>query len=445
MPHSLGTAAQTPGSFGSFNSPQAFPPTTRNAAQLLSAIGPDQRVAANTNGSAVEDSAIDQAIKEWQRLKFVRNGWFTAQEGIAYIEHFYAKVAPLTPIVVPDFRDPSKHGKLLLDEPVLAVTMLSISSRFMELTGPGKESRRQMIHSKVWDYLKDMIHRILWGQEQFGGGFCGAGAQPGSDVNPLHRKGLRTLGTVESLMLLTEWHPRALHFPPGADDDELMIPQAPTEVLSRETPAIIHPPTSMGAAGGQRIDSWLEPCWRSDRMCWMLLGNAMSLAVEIGVFDETSQRSFELENRALDPKEISYYYTRKGHLKDLLQIYVTQTSGRLGLTSMLPSKYLEDSFEETPEERLQARMRRHSFTAMSSQGASPISVTQPVSLSSTEMVLHFWTDMASIMHAGNKRMFPNRRETRELIRKGEYVNLLNYFRPQLAHWRREFDKCTTST
>lgn len=39
-----------------------------------------------------------------------------------------------------------------------------------------------------------MVNRVLWGQEQFGGGFCGAGAEAASDVNPLTRKGLRTLG-----------------------------------------------------------------------------------------------------------------------------------------------------------------------------------------------------------------------------------------------------------
>ena len=44
-----------------------------------------------------------------------------------------------------------------------------------------------------------MVDRVLWGQEQFGGGFCGAGAEAASDVNPLTRKGLRTLGTYHCL------------------------------------------------------------------------------------------------------------------------------------------------------------------------------------------------------------------------------------------------------
>jgi len=41
--------------------------------------------------------------------------------------------------------------------------------------------------------------------------------------------------------------------------------------------------------GGKRIESWLEPAWRSDRMCWMLLSTAMGLSYELGVFDNIEE------------------------------------------------------------------------------------------------------------------------------------------------------------
>jgi hypothetical protein len=182
------------------------------------------------------------------------------------MDYFYTYLSPLTPIVVPDYRDHATHAKLLKEEPMLVVTLLTISSRYARLTGPGATSRPYAIHEKLWSYLQGMIDRMIWGQEQFGGGFCGAGQQPGSDVNPLSRKGLRTLGTVESLMLLTEWHPRALHFPPGDDDDELMVPdEASLDPNGGASGNGVSPDLYKGV-GGQRIDSWLEPCWRSDRM-----------------------------------------------------------------------------------------------------------------------------------------------------------------------------------
>ena len=67
-------------------------------------------------------------------------------------------------------------------------------------------------------------------------------------------------------MLLTEWHPRALHFPPGDDDDELMVPDEASLDPNGGTSGNGVSPDLYKGVGGQRIDSWLEPCWRSDRM-----------------------------------------------------------------------------------------------------------------------------------------------------------------------------------
>jgi len=228
------------------------------------------------NGTVSDDSSsFQQAVKAWTRFRFVRAGWFTAREGIAYIDYFYRYLSPLTPIVVPEYRDLGSHATLLTEEPMLVITLLTISARFMGLPGPGGSIRPYAIHDKLWKYLQGMIDRIIWGQEQFGGGFCGAGAQPGSDVNPLSRKGLRTLGTVESLMLLTEWHPRALHFPPGDDEDELMVPEDPMAAIPDSA-------TVLSGTGGQRIDSWLEPCWRSDRMWVATVARRLSMLTFIG-------------------------------------------------------------------------------------------------------------------------------------------------------------------
>jgi len=407
----------------------------------------------NGNSQAQQHQAqaireMDGALKAWSRFRFVRAGWFTAQEGMAYIEYFYKYLSPLTPIVLPDFRRQTTHAHLLQDEPMLAVTILTIASRYMKLSGPGAHTRPVTVHDKLWNYLRGMIDRVIWGQEQFGGGFCGAGQQAGSDVNPLERRGLRTLGTVESMMLLTEWHPRAMHFPPGDDDDEILIPENPTEIYSQATAALQSNIPRDGATG-QRIDNWLEPCWRSDRMCWMLLGNAMSLAYEIGVFDEMSETTFYQELQGQPPEKVHAYFIRKNHLKELLQIYATQTSGRLGLTSMLPKSYLEDTKGKTPESRLaerQYKLRASEMRRLNPNIASPVSTSSHVYvMSSQEWVLYYWMEIAAIMEAGNRQLFPNRRYTRDLISSGRYMDSLNYFTPILRSWWDGFSKCQSST
>ena len=364
----------------------------------------------------IDAASYTAAMKAWSRFRFVRAGWFTAKEAIDYIEYFYKHLAPLTPVALTDFRPYDSHERLLTQEPMLVITMLLIASRHMKLEGPGSVSRPYSIHQKLWTYLSGMIDRVVWGQEQFGGGFCGAGAEPGCDVNPLTRKGLRTLGTVESLVLLTEWHPRAMHFPPDEADEELMIPDEPLQ-----TPDITENNDVPRGIGGQRMDTWLEPCWRSDRMCWMLLGISMSLAFEIGVFDasEWQRHARNMDGQPLSAEELQAYDRRRGSVRDLLLVYVTQTSGRLGLTSMLPSNYTKPEDSALYNRDLGQHESMH------------------------DTILHFWLRMASIMREGNQRIFANKTFTRDLIRNGNYKGVLDGLQIPLRQWRQDFDKCAS--
>ncbi|PVH96279.1 hypothetical protein DM02DRAFT_128401 [Periconia macrospinosa] len=439
----------TPGSQTNLASPQAITAHARNPSRVAAEPIVDPALAHQSPGipDPPNEAAFNDAVKAWSKFRFVRAGWLTAKEAVRYIDYFYTYLSPLTPIVVPDYRDHAMHGKLLREEPMLVITLLTIASRFRTPDTPsraGAVSRSYLIHDKFWKYLQGMIDRTIYGQEQFGGGFCGAGQQPGSDVNPLTRKGLRTLGTVESLMLLTEWHPRALHFPPGDDDDEL-VP------IEDDVGGDAHTNTgsnNLVSDGGQRIDSWLEPCWRSDRMCWMLLGNALSLAYEIGVFDDTSEVEFEEANQHLSHATVKAYFRRKNHLKNLLVIYVTQTSGRLGLTSMLPKTLREDELQSqrTPLELYNARKALikapplHHSTRPDGQRLPLESVATQERHAIQDLVLDFWDRIAKTMEMGNLKLFPNRRKTRELLKSGKYEELLKGFQTPLLDWKRGFDQ-----
>jgi hypothetical protein len=433
----------TPGSQHNFASPHATQAHVRTNSRPTVEPSVDPAIQQPMLPDPPNEAAFADAVRAWSKFRFVRAGWLTAKEAIAYIDYFYTFLSPLTPIVVPDYRDHAFHAKLLKEEPMLVITLLTISARYSQPSGSsgvGATSRSYLIHEKLWKYLQGMIDRMIFGQEQFGGGFCGAGQQPGSDVNPLSRKGLRTLGTVESLMLLTEWHPRALHFPPGDDDDELVLPDDPYES---------GPKADMyKGVGDKRIDSWLEPCWRSDRMCWMLLGNAMTLAFEIGVFDETNETEFEEANQHLSHATVKAYYRRKNHLRDLLIIYVTQTSGRLGLTSMLPKIDRDESLTggPSPLERYKDRISRikappAQFGMRSDGQRLPLeSIATQERHAIQDLVLDFWQRIAKIMEMGNLKLFSNRRKTRELLKSGTYEEMLKFFQGPLAEWRKCFDR-----
>ncbi|KJZ76253.1 hypothetical protein HIM_04335 [Hirsutella minnesotensis 3608] len=380
------------------------------------------------------------ALKAWSRFRFVRAGWFTAQEAIEYIDYYYKYLSPMTPISPPTFSDPASHITLLTEEPILTVTLLTIASRYRRMPGTGGHCRSHAIPEQLWTYLRGMIERCLWGQEAFGGGFCGSGGSSSvimdeaetSSTAPWRgmRKGsLRTLGTIESLLILTEWHPRALHFPPQEATDELILPDYESPPAS----GCFDASRNVGAGfGGKRIESWLEPAWRSDRMCWMLLSTAMGLAYELGVFDDIDEM---LKDDAITRPEFQDegYRTRANRIKRLLLIYTSQLAGRLGWTSM------------TPEHLRKADPAVARRRTTSNEGATP-STSSLINgfnyvpdLELDDQIIHCWAGISNAMYIGNEKLFRTRKHTTEIIQNGKYVELLRELGPMLRDWYREFE------
>ncbi|KAL2760885.1 hypothetical protein ACRALDRAFT_1027502 [Sodiomyces alcalophilus JCM 7366] len=379
------------------------------------------------------------AIKAWNRFRFVRAGWFTAHEAIEYIDYYYEYLSPLTPISPPTFRNPASHLTLLTEEPILTVTLLTIASRYRQLSGTGGHCRSHAIHEQLWTYLRGMIERCLWGQEAFGGGFVAMSSMEDPQTSStapwrgLRKGSLRTLGTIESLMILTEWHPRALHFPPEEAIDELILPSYDGSDLGI-TDENGNQRLSAGI-GGRRIESWLEPAWRSDRMCWMLLSTAMGLAYELGVFDDIDEL---MRNGAISRPEYEEetYRQRANRIKRLLLIYVTQLAGRLGWTNMVP-----DALRRSDPAVTRKRTGGGDGTT---PGTNPSSLSNSFNyipdLELDDQIIHCWAGISNAMHLGNEKLFRSRQHTKDIIQSGTYTERLQEFRPILDDWYREFKR-----
>jgi hypothetical protein len=282
-----------------------------------------------------------------------------------------------------------------------------------------------------------MIERCLWGQEAFGGGLCAHSdeAQTSSTApwRGLRKGSLRTLGTIESLMILTEWHPRALHFPPAEAIDELMLPShEANDLIANDEEANQR---AGGGVGGKRIESWLEPAWRSDRMCWMLLSTAMGLAFELGVFDDIDEL---LRDGAIDRPEYEEetYRQRAYRIKRLLMIYLTQLAGRLGWTNMVP----ESLRKSDPA----VSRRRPTSVEGTTPGTNPSSLSNAFNyipdLELDDQIIHCWAGISNAMHIGNEKLFKSRKHTTEIIQNGKYIDLLKDFQPMLRDWLKEFER-----
>ncbi len=90
------------------------------------------------------------ALEAWSNLRFVRSGLFSAEEALAFVNHFYDALAPSSPILSSVSKHPSQHLKLIEEEPLLTVTILMLASR------------SYTIHDRLWKYLQGIVSRVFW-------------------------------------------------------------------------------------------------------------------------------------------------------------------------------------------------------------------------------------------------------------------------------------------
>ncbi|KAI5300041.1 hypothetical protein KEM56_002792 [Ascosphaera pollenicola] len=379
---------------------------------------PDTTTRPDTPIKGPEEIEYMKVARVWSRFRFIRAGWFSVDEAMDYISYYYQHLAPLSPIVIPDFNPPSTHHQLLTEEPILAVTMLTIASRHMKLSGNGASTRAYSIHEMLWSYLRRMIERLFWGQERFGNTNPSKGLKRDSSVpiamGQAKRAGpLRSLGTVEALLLLTDWHPRSLYFPPGDDENALL--DADLELFCEQNDDEADTGSKAFKASSENrfaFHEWLEPVWRSDRMSWMLLSTAQALAFELGVFDKIDGVT-KTEDSASEQR-------RKRRVRRLILVYVSQSSGRLGIPSMLPLPEWEIDSDISPVDDETAENPDYELAI--------------------DQMQECWLDISRINYSSNVELFSSKEYTTNFIRTGRYRDKIDEYMPQLRKFKKKIEE-----
>jgi hypothetical protein len=214
---------------------------------------------------------------------------------------------------------------------------------------------------------------------------------------------------VEALLILTDWHPRNLHFPPGDDENTLLDREAHSQNradkdVDAESDQVYNRVSS--AEGRVAFQKWLEPAWRSDRMSWMLLSTAQALAFELGVFDHKGESKVP---------ELPSEQARKRRLRRLILVFITHSSGRLGIPSMLP---LTEWGRDIP---------------------APATDSKDGDLDLDQMQ-DCWMGISKIVYQANHQLFASSEQTSELIRSGRYREQIDWFQPQLREFRQNLDR-----
>ncbi|KAL4892396.1 hypothetical protein BDV59DRAFT_40733 [Aspergillus ambiguus] len=314
-----------------------------------------QSIRATANQALPQDAdPHPEVLRMWNACRFVKMGWFTAREAITLVDlfvphlllfrkfltyacSFFRRIAPYTPIVTDFYSYHSNHYWLITQEPTLCCVILLISSRHDVLAKAGGSSRGHSIHNRLWQHCQHLILRIMLGQEK------------------LSKAKTRHIGSIEALLLLAEWYPRALHFPPENDgwDSDLIL----TVPDKRDPPATSEETVTLKDRWREDV---IEPTRRTDRMAWMVLSSALALSHELDVFRPKPESMYQSKDEGTMPSSsksntqsqnsnansttvlgpgldvdiyLKHLERRRRRLPPLLLVYVNLLAARIGCTS----------------------------------------------------------------------------------------------------------------
>jgi hypothetical protein len=327
-------------------------------------------------------------LSVWEACRFVRMGWFTAREAVTFIDLFFKNMSILSPVLTDYYADHKNHRWLIAQDPVLCCTILMISSRYHVLPGAGGQSRNFFIHHRLWQHCQQLVTRLMFGQE--------LSSQPK----------IRNIGTIEALLLMSDWHPRSLHFPPesdGWDSDLVTIDLETTEYGDDGT----------NSSAKRWAKDMSEPAKRSDQMSWMLLGSALSLAHELGIYEtgDKARDAFVAYERFMTKDQMRL---RRQRAQRLLYVYINQLAWRIGCVSLMPQG-LSHSILNRQTSRELSQYGEEWLTFMDS-----------------------WMDLTKLAKSVTDMFFPSVAFARQQLQSGRYIDLLDHFRPLLDKWKERY-------
>ncbi|KAH6964562.1 hypothetical protein DER45DRAFT_626941 [Fusarium avenaceum] len=361
------------------NTPDNLQPASRHALHRAGeTLTPGTTSSVRTSRPIRFSPAPANTLTIWRSFRFVKMGWFTAEEAVAYVDLFQQSLSALSLVSKGFDLSHEKHYKLITQEPLLCSVILMISSRYHILEGAGGLARSTLVHHRLWEHCQHLIMRIIFGQEK------------------RSKAKTRTRGSIEALLLIIEWHPQAIHLPPAADgwDSSLLLTDSdPRDDQFGNQADVIDDNEA------QWLRDVIIPAKTSDRMSWMLLGCAQSLALELGLCDNVDR--LESDTTSTQPAGLRAEQTR---LRHLLYIFLDQQSSRLGCPSMIPtsvSRFVSESSRKDGQS--------DSLTA--------------------------WLDLTTLTRTIIDVLCPSAVGIREILSSCVYVNIIKHFQQQLTGWR----------
>ncbi|KAF5553733.1 ARO80-positive transcription regulator of ARO9 ARO10 [Fusarium phyllophilum] len=237
---------------------------------------------------------------------------------------------PLKPVVPSYYRDRATYSQLVTEEPLLVVCLVTLSSRYFPLPGDHGEIRSERIHWQAWRILQRALQSVMWGSTT-----------------------TRSLGAIASMLLLIDWHVKAINnpsdFTEGEDEVHDHADSHGFKLSSNNTDSLTGQRRYGMVSLMERLNI-VSPAYRSNKMSWSLLSNAIALAHEGCCFhNESSSSRFIPSNLDSVRKEWN------GLLCVFIYLADEGLATRLGLEPLWPEKsrqIVKDRFATTFTESL---------------------------------------------------------------------------------------------
>ncbi|KAL9563865.1 hypothetical protein ACKAV7_011900 [Fusarium commune] len=321
----------------------------------------------------------DDALEVLSKIPYVRLGWFTAQEALTYLDIFHRHLAPYCPAFTGEVEVGRSRYARIAQEPMLCTTILMTASRFFTLPGAGGLARCYLIHHRLWQQCERLIQLLIYGQEK-------------------HLRRNRTLGTIQSFLLLSEWHPRSLRslFTSSQSDMwEGRDPRFPNKASSESREQLYL---------ARYEKDLLDRANQSDRLSWMMVGTALNLAHEAGVFVDACNPDQAEGSEWLGPLRI----------RKLLYVYVTNLSVRLG-------------FQNTFTQDIILTRAILPAEGFGRRGAE-----------SGDLSMELWLGLVRLSRTASAMFFRTPSSTKAHLRNGDYIIFLQSFSVTLSKWYDDF-------
>ncbi|WWC86561.1 uncharacterized protein L201_001438 [Kwoniella dendrophila CBS 6074] len=291
----------------------------------------------------------------WNQWVPVRDGLLTADEATALLAYFGTHINIMLPLVPIQLFQPENFS-FLLQEPLLLAAMICTASRYMDMGdsfNPVEPRRSKIVQNKITSWLRERIGYIAMGETSS-----------------------RTIGTVEALLILSEWPPRAL--------------------LLSDTSINVAPNFNKRP---------VNPCKVYDDLSWTMIGLAVRISQELGLHDEKAYPSEAQEEWSVHRRHRTWIYCQAADRHASVRL------GRGSLIQEMPTGWWD---------------RLGDFSRVSGDERFPFPRVQVKWIEI--MLIAQYTHMIGLIQ---EQFYDSADVTSDLIRTGRFESTLHRLKPEL--------------